>query len=89
MTDLLWLNLKIYNDWISQNITPETACENCAFWSLIMKRDFPELILIRGSIYNPYSQDCYHEYLITKSGTIIDPTRIQFDVMFGKNWGYN
>lgn len=83
-----WINNKIYEDWITQNITLEDAYENCAFWSLVMSRDFPELTIIKGSVQHPYSKCCYHEYLKTPTGEIVDPTRIQFDTMFGNNWKY-
>lgn len=75
--------------WIENNVTSENALENCSMWALIMKRDFPELKIIKGSITHIFCNACYHEYLISPCGKIIDPTRIQFDILFGKDWSYN
>ena len=86
---LVWMNKRIYQTWIEQNITQENALENCAFWALIMQREFPELTIIKGAIKHRFSEDCYHEYLRAPDGEIVDPTAIQFDLLFGpENWEY-
>lgn len=78
----------IYIDWIESNVSPKSALSNCALWCLVMKREFPELKIVEGDVKTEWWPSWYHEYLITPKGHKVDPTRIQFDMMFGEKWEY-
>jgi len=78
-----------YSNWINQNVAPEDTPGECAYWSKVMLQNFPELLHIGGEVFHQFAKSGeYHEYLMTKDGKIIDPTRHQFDHIFGDNWSY-
>jgi len=80
---------RAYQLWIEENISSDDAIGNCSMWVIVMKQAFPELKIVKGSISNQFTNNGYHEYLIAPNGSIVDPTRAQFDNLFGNNWKYN
>jgi len=82
------IELKAYSNWIDQNIAPEEAIGNCALWVRVMRQAFPELKIVVGAVKHEWCNSAYHEWLSTNNGEIIDPTRSQFDMLFGRNWMY-
>lgn len=80
---------RAYEIWIKENVDPGETFGNCTLWTRVMQRDFPELERIEGAVIHEHAPyGTYHEYLKAHDGTIIDPSRAQFDCMFGTNWEY-
>ena len=80
---------RAYKLWIEEYVDPDETFNNCTLWTRVMQRDFPELERIEGYVVHEYAtHGAYHEYLKAPDGTIIDPSRAQFDAMFGTNWEY-
>lgn len=89
MNGLKRIELRAYENWIELNVIDEELFMNCSLWVRVMRQAFPELTIVFGSVRHRYARSAYHEYLITEDGEIVDPTRKQFDSMFGDNWSYN
>lgn len=89
MNGLKWVELRAYRNWIEQNVSVEEAFGNCSLWVRVMQQAFPELEIIIGSVKHRHCDEAYHEWLKTAEGTIIDPSRKQFDLMFDNDWKYN
>lgn len=79
---------RAYELWIQHNVSRDEAFQNCTLWTRVMQRDFPELRRVEGAVKHRYSMHDYHEYLLAPNGEIIDPTRSQFDDLFGTDWEY-
>jgi len=79
---------RAYQLWIIENVSPTEAIGNCSMWVIVMKQAFPELKIVKGYVKNTFTNNAYHEYLIAPNGSIVDPTRAQFDNLFGSNWSY-
>ena len=79
---------RAYETWIQDNVTPDLAFQNCALWTRMMKENFPELRRVEGAVKHRFSSHAYHEFLVAPNGTIVDPTRSQFDDIFGDGWEY-
>lgn len=68
-----------YKKWIDENIkTYNDALGNCYKTCVKMRREFPELKMIRGWYKIPNKKKQTHWWLETVDGLIIDPTLIQY-----------
>lgn len=70
----------VYKKWIDDHIPDKmSAYGNCHIFCNKMRREFPELILVRGWYKDPaYNKKQTHFWLETKDGEVVDPTIKQF-----------
>lgn len=68
-----------YEQWIWDNVDPEHTTGLCHHYSDEMRKDFPELILVRGYYFCLIEGKHPHWWLRTEDGVIVDPTANQFE----------
>lgn len=68
-----------YKKWIESHVpTREAAYGNCAEFSKVMAKDFPELTIAKGFVHCPLWGQREHWWLRDEDGIIVDPTAHQF-----------
>lgn len=68
-----------YEEWINNKLKTGNPYGNCEKWSKQMKKQFPELKLVRGFFHCLFWGKREHWWLVCKNNKIIDPTVTQFN----------
>ena len=67
-----------YELWIWEKWSDENGYAKCAERTLEMQKEFPELTRVRGHFLDWAWGPREHWWLVTPTGTIVDPTKDQF-----------